>query len=55
MAKETAPFRIEKSILDNIKKIIPSTGQTIGGYINLNLDKIVKKDLERLNKKNINV
>ncbi len=42
--------RVDKIVLDAIKIIIPTTGQTITGYINLHLRKQVEKDLLKMTK-----
>jgi len=47
----TESARVDKELLDAIKKIIPTTGQTITGYINIHLRKQVEKDLSRIAKK----
>jgi len=46
----TESTRIDKMVLDAIKIIIPTTGQTITGYINLHLRKQVEKDLLKMTK-----
>jgi hypothetical protein len=46
----TESTRVDKIILDAIKIIIPTTGQTITGYINLHLRKQVEKDLLKMTK-----
>lgn len=46
----TESTRVDKAILDAIKIIIPTTGQTITGYINLHLRKQVEKDLLKMAK-----
>ena len=40
----TDSVRISKDILDKVKIIARSKGQTISGYININLSKQVDKD-----------
>jgi hypothetical protein len=46
----TESTRVDKMVLDAIKIIIPTTGQTITGYINLHLRKQVEKDLLKMTK-----
>jgi len=41
----TESTRVDAELLEAIKKIIPNTGQTITGYINVYLRKQVEKDL----------
>ena len=43
----TESFRIEKDILDSIRKITDKTGQTSKAYIELILRKKVEKDLRK--------
>jgi antitoxin component of RelBE/YafQ-DinJ toxin-antitoxin module len=47
-------FRINKDILDKVKHIAKSNGQTISGYINIKLSKIVDKDWSKLPNSKIN-
>lgn len=47
----TESFRIEKSILDNVKLITSKTGQTTKGYIEVILKKQIEKDLKKYCKK----
>jgi post-segregation antitoxin (ccd killing protein) len=55
----TNSVRIDKDILDKIRVISADRGQTISGYINTNLAKIVErqwqKTSERANKKEGNI
>lgn len=44
---ETAAFRIDKEILEKVKYISKKNGQTISGYINLNLRKSVERDWKK--------
>jgi hypothetical protein len=44
----TESIRIDKALLKDIKNIIPSTGQTVKGYIEIHLKKQVKKDLFKI-------
>ena len=44
----TESIRIDKALLKDIKNIIPSTGQTVKGYIEVHLKKQVKKDLFKI-------
>jgi hypothetical protein len=46
----TESTRVDKIVLDAIKIIVPTTGQTISGYINLHLRKQVEKDLLKMTK-----
>ena len=46
----TESTRVNKMVLDAIKIIVPTTGQTITGYINLHLRKQVEKDLLKMTK-----
>ena len=43
----TESFRIEKDILDSVKKIISKTGQTSKSYIEIVLKKQIEKDLKK--------
>lgn len=45
-------FRINKDILEKVKYIAKSNGQTISGYINVKLSKIVEKEWEKLSSNN---
>ena len=44
----TESIRVDKSLLESIKKIIPSTGQTVKGYVEIHLKKQVDKDLLKM-------
>jgi antitoxin component of RelBE/YafQ-DinJ toxin-antitoxin module len=46
----TESTRIDKELLDAIKLIILTTGQTITGYINIHLRKQIEKDLLKMSK-----
>jgi len=46
----TESTRVDKMVLDAIKIIVSTTGQTITGYINLHLRKQVEKDLLKITK-----
>ena len=46
----TESTRIDKELLDAIKLIVPTTGQTITGYINIHLRKQIEKDLLKMSK-----
>jgi antitoxin component of RelBE/YafQ-DinJ toxin-antitoxin module len=46
----TESTRIDKELLDAIKLIIPTTGQTITGYINIHLRKQIEKDLLKMSR-----
>ena len=48
--QSTESTRVDKMVLDAIKIIVPTTGQTITGYINLHLRKQVEKDLLKMTK-----
>lgn len=47
----TESTRVDKELLEAIKKIVPTTGQTITGYINIHLRRQVEKDLSKIAKK----
>jgi uncharacterized protein YdhG (YjbR/CyaY superfamily) len=49
----TESIRISKALLDDIKKIIPLTGQTVKGYVEIHLKKQVDKDLLKMLKEAI--
>jgi prophage antirepressor-like protein len=49
----TESIRIDKSVLESIKKIISTTGQTVKGYVEVNLKKQVEKDLSKISKKEL--
>ena len=49
----TESIRIDKLLLDSIKKIIPLTGQTVKGYVEIHLKKQVEKDLSKIFKKEV--
>jgi hypothetical protein len=51
----TESIRVDKSLLESIKKIIPSTGQTVKGYVEIHLKKQIEKDLSKIFKKESNV
>jgi len=61
MAQDTTEsVRIDKELLDRIKIIAKSRGQTISGYININLQKPVERhwyqtqtEIEKRKKNNI--
>lgn len=53
MQQESNAVRISKDILDDIKIISKSKGQTISGYINMALSKTVQKDITKF-KNNLN-
>jgi predicted transcriptional regulator len=44
----TESIRIDKDLLDKIKIIAKSKGQTISGYINVNLYKIVDRQFTKV-------
>jgi hypothetical protein len=44
----TESIRIDKDLLDKIKVIAKSKGQTISGYINVNLYKIVNRQFTKV-------
>jgi hypothetical protein len=44
----TESIRIDKDLLDKIKVIAKSKGQTISGYINVNLYKIVDRQFTKV-------
>lgn len=46
----TESTRIDKELLDAIKLIVPTTGQTITGYINIHLRKQIEKDLLKMSR-----
>jgi hypothetical protein len=52
LQNNTESIRIDKSLLDSIKKIISTTGQTVKGYVEVNLKKQVEKDIQKINKQN---
>jgi len=43
LQQPTDSIRIDKELLDRIRHIAKTRGQTISGYINLNLSKIVHR------------
>ena len=45
--------RIDKDILEKIKFIAKSKGQTISGYINISLSKAVEKEWAKFSERNI--
>lgn len=47
----TQPFRIDKDVLQKIRAIVKTKGQTISGYINVNLQKSVERDWKKFEKK----
>jgi hypothetical protein len=49
----TESIRIDKVLLESIKKIIPSTGQTVKGYVEIYIKKQVEKDLLKISKKEV--
>ena len=49
----TESIRIDKALLDSIKKIIPLTGQNVKGYVEIHLKKQVEKDLSKIFKKEL--
>jgi len=46
---ETDTVRISKDILDKIRYVSKQKGQTISGYISVNLSKQIEKDWKKLN------
>jgi predicted DNA-binding protein len=48
----TESVRIDKELLAKIRHISKKRGQTIAGYINVNLDKIVQRDWQKFDEKN---
>ena len=49
LQQTTDSIRIDKDLLDKIRSIAKSKGQTISGYINLNLSKIVDRQWVKIN------
>jgi hypothetical protein len=49
----TESIRIDKDLLDSIKKIIPLTGQTVKGYVEIHIKKQIEKDLLKMSKKEV--
>lgn len=49
LQQTTDSIRIDKDLLDKIRFIAKSKGQTISGYINLNLSKIVDRQWVKIN------
>lgn len=48
----TESVRVDKELLAKIRHIAKKRGQTIAGYINVNLDKIVQRDWQKFDEKN---
>lgn len=48
----TSSVRIDASMVEKIKEIAKSKGQTIAGYINVNLSKVVERDWVKFKEKN---
>ena len=48
----TESVRIDKDLLAKIRSISKKRGQTIAGYINVNLEKIVERDWNKLDAQN---
>jgi predicted DNA-binding protein len=46
---ETDTVRISKDILDKIRYVSKQKGQTISGYISVNLSKQIEKDWKKFN------
>lgn len=46
MANETESVRIEKKVLDKVRKVITSTRQTISGFVSLEVEKAADKKLK---------
>jgi len=53
LQNNTESIRIDKELLESIKKIIPLTGQTAKGYVEIHLKKQVEKDLSKMFKKEV--
>lgn len=47
----TDSVRIDKEIVEKIRKIARKKGQTIAGYINVHLSKQVERDWVKINEK----
>lgn len=47
----TDSVRIDKAIVDKIREIAPSKGQTIAGYISVHLSRQVERDWVKFNEK----
>jgi predicted DNA-binding protein len=47
-------FRINKEILEKVKTITKTNGQTISGYINTKLSKVVDKDWNKFSNSKLN-
>ena len=48
----TELVRIDKELLDKIRYIAKQKGQTISGYVNFNIRKMVNKDWSKHSEKN---
>lgn len=48
----TELIRIDKELLDKIRYIAKQKGQTISGYVNFNIKKIVERDWNKHSEKN---
>jgi predicted DNA-binding protein len=48
----TESVRVDKELLAKIRHISKKRGQTIAGYINVNLEKIVERDWQKLDAQN---
>ena len=48
----TELVRIDKDLLDKIRYISKQKGQTLSGYINVNIKKQIDKDWNKFNEKN---
>lgn len=44
----TEPVRIDSALVNKIRLIAKSNGQTLSGYININLTKVVDRHWQRL-------
>lgn len=46
---QTDSVRIDKELLDKVRVLAKTKGQTLSGYINVNLSKIVNRDWLKVN------
>lgn len=49
-ANETESVRINKQVVANVREVVKKTGQTIGGFISIEIAKITDRKLKQLNK-----
>lgn len=48
-ANETESVRVNKQVVANVRQIVKKTGQTIGGFISIEIGKIADRKLKTKN------